>query len=135
MAGSFGYELDLNTLSDEEKADVSEQIARFKKYGPLIHNGYYHRLSNPIDDKFAVWSYVSEEKSEVLVHGMIFRTEPNMLRYPIRLIGLDGAKRYRLESSVEVYTGRALMEVGILMLPKSWGDYAPIEMYFTEVDR
>ena len=32
MAGSFGYELDLNNLSEEEKTEVAEQIVRFKQY-------------------------------------------------------------------------------------------------------
>lgn len=132
MAGSFGYELDLNTLSDNDKAEVAEQIVRFKKYGPLIHNGSYHRLSNPTEDKFAIWSFVSEDKKQALVHGMIFRTEANMLRYPVRLRGLDGTKRYRLNETGQIYTGQALMEAGIL-LPKAWGDYAPVELYFTEV--
>lgn len=132
MAGSFGYELDLNTLSEEEKAEVAEQIVRFKKYGPLIHNGSYHRLSNPMEDKFAIWSFVSEDKKQVLVHGMIFRTEANMLRYPVRLRGLDAAKKYRLNETGQIYTGKALMEAGIL-LPKAWGDYVPVELYFTQV--
>lgn len=132
MAGSFGYELDLNTLSDNDKAEVAEQIVRFKKYGPLIHNGSYHRLSNPTEDKFAIWSFVSEDKKQALVHGMIFRTEANMLRYPVRLRGLDGTKRYRLNETGQIYTGQALMKAGIL-LPKAWGDYAPVELYFTEV--
>lgn len=132
MAGSFGYELDLNTLSEEEKAEVAEQIVRFKKYGLLIHNGSYHRLSNPMEDKFAIWSFVSEDKKQVLVHGMIFRTEANMLRYPVRLRGLDAAKKYRLNETGQIYTGKALMEAGIL-LPKAWGDYVPVELYFTQV--
>ncbi len=132
MAGSFGYELDLNTLSEEEKAEVAEQIVRFKKYGALIHNGSYHRLSNPMEDKFAIWSFVSEDKKQVLVHGMIFRTEANMLRYPVRLRGLDAAKKYRLNETGQIYTGKALMEAGIL-LPKAWGDYVPVELYFTQV--
>ena len=132
MAGSFGYELDLNTLSEEEKAEVAEQIVRFKKYGLLIHNGSYHRLSNPMEDKFAIWSFVSEDKKQVLVHGMIFRTEANMLRYPVRLRGLDAAKKYRLDETGKIFTGKALMEAGIL-LPKAWGDYVPVELYFTQV--
>ena len=132
MAGSFGYELDLNTLSEEEKAEVAEQIVRFKKYGLLIHNGSYHRLSNPMEDKFAIWSFVSEDKKQVLVHGMIFRTEANMLRYPVRLRSLDAAKKYRLNETGQIYTGKALMEAGIL-LSKAWGDYVPVELYFTQV--
>lgn len=132
MAGSFGYELDLNTLSEEEKKEVTAQIKRFKEYGPLIHNGAYYRLSNPMEDKFAVWEFVSPDQSQVLVHGMIFRTEANMLRYPVRLQGLAAGKRYRLEDTEQEYTGAALMEAGIL-LPRSQGDYAPVELVFAEV--
>ena len=128
MAGSFGYELDLNTLSEEEKAEVAKQIVRFKQYGPLIHNGTYYRLSNPMKDKFGIWSFVSEDKKQVLVQGMIFRTEPNMLKYPICLRGLDPAMKYRLKDTEDIYTGQALMSGGIF-LPQAWGDYVPVELY------
>lgn len=131
-AGSFGYELDLNALSDEEKEKVKEQIVRFKECNSLIHNGSYYRLSNPMTDKYAVWQFVSEDKSETLVHGMIYRTEANMFRYSIRLRGLSEEKSYKLESDGNVYSGKALMNGGIL-LPRSWGDYFPVELHFTEV--
>ena len=129
MAGSFGYELDLNTLSHDEKQEVKEQIVRFKKDGRLIHNGLYYRLSDPMNDKFAVWGFVSEDKKEVLVHGVIFRTEPNRTQYLAKLRGLLPDTNYRLAENGEVYKGSALMNGGIL-LPKSWGDYASIEMHF-----
>lgn len=129
MAGSFGYELDLNTLSDSEKQEVGEQITRFKKYGRLIHNGLYYRLSDPMNDKFAVWEFVSEDKKEVLVNGVIFRTEPNRTQYLIKLRGLLPDAEYRLDNSGGVYKGSALMNGGIL-LPKSWGDNYPVEMHF-----
>lgn len=132
MSGSFGYELDLNTLSEEEKNAVIEQNKRFKKYGPLIHNGRYYRLSNPMTDKFAIWSFVSENSGEVLVHGMIFRTEPNMTRYPVKLRGLIPDKKYVVDGDNTIYTGKALMEGGIL-LPKPWGDFFPIELHLKVV--
>ena len=128
MAGSFGYELDLGTLSDDEKREVKNQIKRFKEYGLLIHNGSYYRLTNPLKDKSAVWSYVSEDKDEVLVHGMIYRTEPNMNRKAVKLMGLDESAEYIDTASGETYRGSALMNGGIL-LPASWGDYFPIEMH------
>jgi alpha-galactosidase len=133
MAGSFGYELDLNIISEEEKAAVTEQIKRFKSFGPLIHNGEYYRLSNPICDKYAAWEFAAEDKSEVLVHGMIFRTEPNMLRHTVKLRGLEPDKHYRLESDGSIYTGSALMNGGIL-LPASQGDYFPFELHFSETE-
>lgn len=132
MSGSFGYELDLNTLSEEEKNAVVEQNKRFKKYGPLIHNGRYYRLSNPMTDKFAIWSFVSENSGEVLVHGMIFRTEPNMTRYSVKLRGLISDKKYVVDGDNTIYTGKALMEGGIL-LPKPWGDFFPIELHLKAV--
>ena len=130
MAGSFGYELDLNTLSDSEKEQVKNQIVRFKKDGPLIHNGLYYRLSNPLTDKLAAWEFVSNDGKEALVNGVVFHTEPNHTRYRLKLRGLIPEAKYRLAESGESYKGRALMSGGIL-LPKTWGDYAPIELHFT----
>lgn len=129
MAGSFGYELDLNTLSYDEKQAVREQITRFKQYRGLIHNGLYYRLSDAVNDKFALWEYVSHDQKEVLVHGIIFRTEPNRTQYLIKLRGLMPDGDYHLTESDEVYKGSALMNGGIL-LPKSWGDNFPVEMHF-----
>lgn len=127
MAGSFGYELDLGTLSDEEKSAVSEQIRRFIEYAPLIHNGKYYRLSDPTTDNIALWEYASEDMSEVLIHGMVFRTEPNMKRIAVKAV-LSPDSQYRIEGSPKLYTGAALMNGGIL-LPKTWGDYCPIEIH------
>ncbi len=132
MAGSFGYELDLGQLSETEKKSVSEQIERFCKYGPLIHNGNYYRLSDPMNDNMAFWSYVSQDQDEVLVHGMIFRAVPNMKRAVLRLQGLDENSLYTLSGSDAIYSGSALMKGGIL-LPAAWGDYVPVEMLLVKV--
>lgn len=128
MAGSFGYELDLGALSDEEKDAVSEQIRRFKEYAPLIHNGKYYRLSDPTMENIALWEYVSDDMSEVLIHGIIFRAEPNMKRITIKATGLSPDSEYSIAGSSEHYTGAALMNGGVL-LPKTWGDYCPIEIH------
>ena len=132
MAGSFGYELDLNTLRSEEKESVKNQIKRFKEYQPLIHNGEYYRLSNPMKDEYAAWEFVSEDKSEALIHGMVFFTKPNFVRYLIKPRGLDENAEYVINNGSETYTGNALMSGGVLV-PKTSGDYSPIEMHITKV--
>lgn len=129
MSGSFGYELDLGKLSDEEKEAVTNQVKRFKKYRGLIHGGEYYRLSNPMKDNAAIWSFVSDDRSEVLVQGMIFSAESNMKRMRIRLKGLYSCEYYNLDGTTEIYSGAALMEGGIL-LPKPFGDYRPVELHF-----
>ncbi|OUP75861.1 alpha-galactosidase [Anaeromassilibacillus sp. An172] len=132
MAGSFGYELDLNTLSSEEKESVKNQIKRFKEYQPLIHNGEYYRLSNPMEDEYAAWEFVSEDKSEALIHGMVFFTKPNFVRYLIKPRGLDENAEYVINNGSETYTGKALMSGGVLV-PKTSGDYSPIEMHIAKL--
>ncbi|MDD6269374.1 MAG: alpha-galactosidase [Oscillospiraceae bacterium] len=133
MAGSFGYELDLGTLSDDEKADVEKQIKKFKKYGSLIHNGKYYRLSDPLKDNIAAWEFAAEDGSEILVQGMIFRTEPNMKRYSLKLAGLEPQALYKMAGTDEIITGSALMKGGIL-LPASWGDYSPVEIHLVRTE-
>ena len=39
MSGTFGYELNLMKLSEEEKQEIREQIAEYKSYAPIIQNG------------------------------------------------------------------------------------------------
>jgi len=128
MAGSFGYELDLAKVSDEDKIIAKNQISQFRKYSELIRNGRYYRLSNPFEDSNALWCFVSENKEEILIQGMIFRTAPNMKRDAVKLAGLNPDYVYLDEKSSESYTGAALMNGGIL-LPQSWGDYYPVEFY------
>jgi alpha-galactosidase len=85
-----------------------------------------------MEDNYSVWAYVSEDKSKVLVQGIVYQARSNTLRYNLKLRGLDECKQYRLNGTDDVYTGKALMSGGIL-LPKEWGDYFPIEYYFMEV--
>jgi alpha-galactosidase len=129
MSGSFGYELDLNKLSDEEKEEVKNQVEHFKENQDLIHNGEYYRLSNPMTDKFAVWEYVKD--GNALVHGMIFKTEPNMKRYSIKLKGLDENENYSVNGKGCI-SGAALMTGGVL-LDAPWGDYFPVELYINKL--
>ena len=65
----------------------------------------------------------------MLLQGVVFRTEPNSLRYNVRLKGLDKDAKYRIEETNEEYYGRALMNGGIL-LPKTWGDYSSFTLHF-----
>lgn len=46
MQGTFGYELDLSKMTDEEKKMAGEQIAFFKEHGRLFQFGDYYRLTH-----------------------------------------------------------------------------------------
>ena len=132
MAGSFGYELDLNTLCSEEKKAVAAQVVRYKKYQKLIYDGAYYRLSNPMETNGAIWAFVSQDKAEVLVQGVIFRAASNVLKSRVRLLGLEENAYYQIDNSDKKYTGKALMYGGIL-LPEVKGDDISFEIHLTKL--
>ena len=67
MAGTFGYELDLNSLKEEEIAEVKEQIIFMKKYRKLFQFGDFYRLKSPFEGNETIWMVVSEDKKTAIV--------------------------------------------------------------------
>lgn len=60
--GCLGYELDLKYLSPEEKKDVADQIAFYKKYRSVFQYGTFSRMKSYKSNK-VVWQCVSGEKN------------------------------------------------------------------------
>lgn len=126
MAGSFGYELDLGTLPEEEKEQVKKQVADYKKYYELVHQGDYYRLNAPGDGKeFVAWSFVSADKKQVLFNLVITHVRANNKPIFIKLKGLDASAKYKLEDG-RVISGSALMNAGI-SIPSVFGEYHAIQ--------
>ena len=129
MAGSFGFELDPAVLSEEEKQQVKEQVAVYKKYAHLIQQGLYYRLTNPFEQETGAWEFVSNDRSQVLVNAVILQIHGNMTVNYVRLKGLEAHCMYREQESGKLYASDALMETGIL-LPVQTGEYQAYQMYF-----
>lgn len=126
MAGSFGYELDLNTLPQEEKEEVRKQVSDYKKYYDLIHRGDYYRLNAPGDGKeFVAWAFVSEDKKQVLVNLVVTHTRANNKPLFMKLKGLDPDAGYRMEDGRSL-SGSALMNAGIC-IPSVSGEYRAVQ--------
>lgn len=131
MAGTFGYELDPNKLSDEEKQQMRDQVADYKKYAPLIQNGLYYRLTDPSVREVGAWEFIAEDAAEVLVSAMMLNMHGNMTVNYVRLKGLEEGAMYRDTKSQKVYAAEALMESGIL-LPIELGEYQAYQMHFVK---
>ncbi len=131
MAGSFGYELDLNLLTDEDKAAVRQQIVDYKKYQPVIYDGLYYRLTAP--DRAAdvtAWSFVKEDRSEALVWIVTLNPHCNSPVSYIRFRGLDADRCYRINGEPRNYSGAALMRGG-WPVPVVTGEYKTMLLHLT----
>jgi alpha-galactosidase len=134
MAGTFGFEMDITKMSDEEKKEAALWIAEFKKFRALIHDGLYYRLLSPFERQGAAgnagltaWEFVSPDKTGALLCVAAAEVRANPLNIHIRLKGLDEHKTYRLGETS--YSGAALMYGGFA-LNGFKGDYPARTFYF-----
>ena len=134
MSGTFGYELNLMKLSEEEKQEIREQIAEYKSYAPIIQNGLYYRLSDPTTEEICAWEFVhtdEKEQSKVLLNIVMQVIHGNMTVNYVKLQGLEEIAVYREEKSGKRYTGAALMYGG-MPLPIEPGEYQAYQYCFVK---
>lgn len=131
LAGTFGYELDITKIPEEDRRLIPEQTATYKKYRHLIQQGEYYRIASYRENhKFDCWALSSRDKKEVLVTYVQVLGVPNSHSRKIFLKGFDPETVYKLEGTEETYTGEMLMKGGFLM-KDFWGDFKSRLYHFT----
>lgn len=162
--GTFGYELDLNLLSDAEIETVKKQIAFMKENRELIQmDGDFYRLLSPFEGNETAWMVVSSDKTQAVAafYQRLNKVNASWLR--LKLDGLDANTKYEVscdmapvtsydakiaeayghktdEDSVKTYQayGDELMSAGIPIdreeLNKKGGDFASLLYTLKKVD-
>ena len=122
-AGNLGYELDLKKLSKEEKKEVKEQIAEYKRRRRTVQFGTYYRLADPFQESQSAWNIVSEDGMEVIfTHVQVLAR--SAYRVPvIRLKGLNPDAVYTDCETGQEYGGDELMYAGI-RIPRIRQDFS-----------
>lgn len=126
--GAFGYELDLNKLSDEEIAEVKAQVAFMKEHRELIQFGTFYRLRSPFDSNVTCWMVVNKQKTKAIVGWYRVLNTVNAPFDRVRLVGLDTTKRYRItgnelvDSRDVVRSGSELHNIGLITSDRNSGD-------------
>jgi len=113
--GTYGLELDITKMTDEEKEEIKRQIKEFKQYYNLIQFGDYYRLISPYADGeslYCAWETVREDGSEALVCAVRHDIHANSAPETVKVKGLCPDKLYRINGSEETYLGAALMNIG-----------------------
>ena len=145
MNGTFGYELDVTQLSEQEKAQIPEQIQRYHSISHLLREGGLYRLGNPFAPAecaaqthagWDAWMYVSESKEEALLTFVQITAEANLRSRRIPLAGLDetAVYHYNIDHTDYRKTGAYLMQCGVL-IPNLHGDMQSLQIRLeTETD-
>ncbi|WP_372525888.1 alpha-galactosidase [Piscinibacter sp.] len=95
LFGHLGVEMDLRQLGTEERAELTQWIATYKAWRDLVHHGVIRQGSH----HGRAWLQAhAEDGSAALV--ALYRRLEEAPRYtpPLRVAGLDAARRYRVQA-------------------------------------
>ncbi|MBQ8163227.1 MAG: alpha-galactosidase [Clostridia bacterium] len=116
--GTYGLELDVTKMTDDEKAEIARQIKEFKKYYDLIQYGDYYRLLTPFhpeESLYCAWQVTKDDKSEALVCAVRYESDASTAPQYVKLKGLKENAWYTVNDSEEKYLGAALMNIGLFL--------------------
>lgn len=122
LGGNFGFELDLNTLSEEEIDSVRKTVETVKRLRGTLQKGEFTRLESPFEGNYAAWQFVSEDGNDVILCAYRRLTMPNPYPKKFFFKGLDENAVYTDAETGIAYSGSALMHAGILFKTER-GDY------------
>lgn len=111
--GTFGYELDLNHVTDEELEKTKKQIEFMKENRQLIQFGDFYRLITPFNNDLCAWMVVSPDKNEAIVGCYVLKARVNSVDVCLKLTGLDESKEYTIGS--KKYYGDELQKIGLML--------------------
>lgn len=110
---NLGYELDITELNEDERKAVKNQVDNYKKIRKLVQFGDFYRLKSPFEGNFTAWSYIGEDKEDVLAGFYQVLASPNPRENILKLKGLEAEADYKEINSGEIYGGDELMNYGI----------------------
>ena len=122
LAGTFGYELDITKISEEDRNQIPEQCKMYHKYNDLVRTGDYYRMASYRETHtHDAYMVVSKDKTEALVTYVMVKRRANSRSRNLKLLGLAPEKTYRIEGQERTHLGSTLMNAGILV-EDTWGD-------------
>ncbi|MBD5487364.1 MAG: alpha-galactosidase [Lachnospiraceae bacterium] len=130
LAGTFGYELDVTKISEEDRNLIPKQVAMYHQYNDLIRSGDYYRIAHYADNHYYdCYEVVAKDKSEALVTYIQILNRPNCHSRRIHIPGLDPKRTYEIANAEDwpemkqtEYKGDTLHYAGI-NIPPLWGDF------------
>lgn len=130
LAGTFGYELDITKLSEEDRKIIPHQIELYKKYSDIVRNGDYWRIASYSENhEFDCWACISKDKNKALVTFVQVLNHPNFKTRFVKIKGICAESNYLVHyldddknSKPLKMKGSTIMNAGI-PVSRDWGDF------------
>ncbi|TDN39534.1 alpha-galactosidase [Hymenobacter sp. UV11] len=128
MSGKLGYDIEVSKMTPAELQFSQQAVKDYKRLSPVIWQGDLYKLRSPYEGNQAALLYVAENQAEAVVFGYNLRTRFHETVLPVKLLGLDPARRYRLTeinlmpgqksnlpANGQTYSGDYLQKVGVVL--------------------
>lgn len=130
MSGNLGYELDLTSLSDNEKNEIIEQITFYKAHRFLFQFGKFYRLQVPNEFFASAWLFVNDTEAAVIYFNGLAR--PAVPVKNLKTHYLDDQTIYENIDTGQRVSGAELNYAGIA-IPRIKEDFSTLLFHWKKV--
>lgn len=110
--GTYGYELNINNLGEEDCKKIMEFNNLYKEWHHVVTQGDYYSLYNPYKSNYVSFYCITKDKKECLIYFMNLRKEATKSRF-LKITGLDDNKYYYNSITNDIYKGSFYHHVGV----------------------
>jgi alpha-galactosidase len=128
MMGKLGYDIEVEKMTPDELKFSQQAVKDYKRLSPVIWQGDLFRLRSPYESNQPALMYVDEAQRQAVLYGYNLHTRFLETVLPVKLQGLDLARRYKLTeinlmpgqkselaANGQTYSGDYLMKVGVVL--------------------
>ncbi len=109
LFGHFGVEWNLLDASEDERAELADWIALYRRHRHLLHHGDVLRIDLGATGGHAVaHGVLAADRAEALVAYVQLTTAPSLAPLPLRIPELELARRYRVVVAAPLKAARWL---------------------------
>lgn len=125
MMGKLGFDIVVSKLPEDELVFCQQAIRNYNELKDVIWHGSQYRLVDPKSNDFASLMFVDSLESKAVVFNYLVNSRYDVkIEGPVKLKGLDPAKKYRVEEvnifpgtrsaidSETIFSGEFLMTIG-----------------------
>lgn len=114
---AFGYELNPNIFTEQERAQIAQANARYQKLAPILMGGDLYRIESTFNGNAFSQIIVSKDKRQAFFVRLHALSVPNAPIKRVKLQGLDDNLVYRIEELAIDVDGLTLRNAGLSANP------------------
>lgn len=129
--GTFGYELDASSFTDEDRKNARETVDEYNEWNSdLVLKGDLYRIDNPFESNYFSQAIVSKDKTKAIFVCYKRVQVFNTFTKRFKMAGLDDNKTYYVPELDKCFKGSTLNNVGFPCNIRT--DFTTVKYHFIE---